>query len=112
MSDKEKTLTRKEEIIMLSILNLQDKAYLVAIADFLSEVTGKKVSVTSVYFPLERLENLGWIGSRFGESTAVRGGRRKKIYSLTPQGFHALNEYRRITDLLWKNYSYISGPRD
>ncbi len=112
MSEKEKVLTRKEELIMLSILNLQNNAYLVAIADHLSEVTGKKVSVTSVYFPLERLENLGWLGSRFGESTAVRGGRRKKIYSITPKGFHILNEYRRITDLLWKNYLFITGPQD
>ena len=102
----------KEELILLSILNLQKEAYLVAIVDHLSEVTGKKVSVSSVYFPLDRLETLGWIESRFGASTAVRGGRRKKIYTITKQGFKALDEYKKITDLLWQNYLLFSDPKD
>ena len=75
-----KGLTRKEELIMLSILNLQKDAYLIAITDHLSKITGKRVSLTSVHLPLSRLEKQGLIESEFGEATAVRGGRRKKIY--------------------------------
>ena len=112
MNENQKSLTRKEEIIMLSILNLGEEGYLVAIVDHLSELTGKTVSVTSVYFPLTRLENLGWIESHFGSATAVRGGRRKKIYKVTKLGFRALDEYKRITDLLWQNYMTISHPKD
>ena len=99
-----KTITRKEELIMLSILNLGDDAYLIAIQDHLSEVTNKKTSLTSVHLPLSRLEKLGYITGVMGEATAVRGGRRKKIYSITKAGLQALHEYKKISDGLWENY--------
>ena len=98
-----KSLTRKEELIMLSILNLKKNAYLIAIVDHLSKTTEKKVSLTSVHLPLKRLEKNGLLKSEFGNATAVRGGRRKKIYTLTKPGFESLEEYKRISDLLWEN---------
>jgi len=107
-----KGLTRVEELTMLSILNLQSNAYLIAITDHLSKITGKKVSLTSVHLPLSRLEKRGLIESEFGEATAVRGGRRKKIYKLTKIGFKELNEYKRITDMLWTNYSRLSVQKE
>ena len=107
-----KGLTRKEELIMLSILNLQRDAYLIAITDHLSKITGKRVSLTSVHLPLSRLEKQGIIESEFGKATAVRGGRRKKIYKVTKIGFEELNEYKRITDMLWTNYSMLSVQKE
>ncbi len=107
-----KGLTRIEELTMLSILNLQRNAYLIAITDHLSKITGKKVSLTSVHLPLSRLEKKGLIESEFGEATAVRGGRRKKIYRVTKIGFKELNEYKRITDMLWTNYSMLSVQKE
>jgi DNA-binding PadR family transcriptional regulator len=107
-----KGLTRIEELTMLSILNLQKNAYLIAITDHLSKITGKKVSLTSVHLPLSRLEKKGLIESEFGEATAVRGGRRKKIYRVTKIGFKELTEHKRITDMLWSNYSMPSVKKD
>ena len=106
-----KSLTRKEELIMLSILNLKKKAYLIAIVDHLSKTTEKKVSLTSVHLPLNRLEKNGLIESAFGEATAVRGGRRKKIYTITKLGFKSLEKYKRISDLLWENCLKYSSPQ-
>ncbi|UCC38607.1 MAG: PadR family transcriptional regulator [Candidatus Aminicenantes bacterium] len=99
-----KSITRKEELVMLSILNLRENAYLIAIQDHLSQITGKKISLTSAHLPLSRLEKKGYIESKFGVATAVRGGRRKKIYNLTKLGFEALHEYKKISDELWENY--------
>lgn len=107
-----KNLTRKEELILLSILNLQKNAYLVSIVDYLSELTSKKVSMTSVHLPLVRLEKENIIESKFGESTAVRGGRRKKIYTITKKGFELLNEYKKITDVLWEKYAGLFSPKE
>jgi DNA-binding PadR family transcriptional regulator len=107
-----KGLTRKEELVMLSILNLQKDAYLIAITDHLSKISGKKVSLTSVHLPLSRLEKQGIIESELGEATAVRGGRRKKIYKVTKNGFKELTEYKRITDMLWTNYSTQSVQKE
>jgi PadR family transcriptional regulator PadR len=105
-----KTITRKEELILLSILTLKENAYLIAIQDYLTEVTGRKVSLTSVHLPLSRLEKNGLIESRFGEATAVRGGRRKKIYRMTRAGMEALEAYKRLSDTLWANFSKLA-PR-
>ena len=106
-----KGLTRKEELIMLSILNLRREAYLVAITDHLARITGNKIMLTSVHLPLTRLEKTGLIASELGEATAVRGGRRKKIYRITKAGFRALNEHKRISDALWAAYPNFSEQR-
>lgn len=96
-----KTITRKEELILLAVMNLRENAYLIAIQEYLAEVTGRKVSLTSVHLPLSRLESSGLIDAQMGAASAVRGGRRKKIYSITNSGLEALHEHKRISDLLW-----------
>lgn len=109
MEARMRSITRKEELIMLSILYLQENAYLIAIQDYLSRVMGKKILLTSAHLPLSRLEKRGYIASRFGEATAVRGGRRKKIYHLTKTGTEVLQEYKRISDELWENYMKLES---
>ena len=104
-----KSVTRIEEMIMLSILNLGEDAYLVAIQGHLSEIFEKKVSLTSVHLPLRRLEKINYLETRMGEATAVRGGRRKKIYQVTDDGYKALEEYRSISDKLWNNFLETGG---
>ncbi len=100
-----KNLTRKEEMVMLAVLNLGKNAYLVAITDYLSRITGKEIGITSIHLPLSRLEQLGWITAAMGEATAVRGGRRKKIYSITPDGFLVLEDFKKISDRIWEKYA-------
>ena len=99
-----KSITRIEEMLLLSILNLRDDAYLVAIQNYLSDIFKKKVALTSVHLPLRRLEKINFLETKMGEATAVRGGRRKKIYRVTDIGFKALEEYRDISNNLWNNY--------
>jgi DNA-binding PadR family transcriptional regulator len=99
-----KSITRIEEMIMLAILNLREDAYLVSIQAYLSEIFEKKVSLTSVHLPLRRLEKINYLETKMGEATAVRGGRRKKIYYVTDTGYEALEEYRNISNKLWNNY--------
>ena len=94
---------------MLSILNLNDEAYLIAIKDHLSEVTGKKMSLTSIHLPLSRLEKQKLIRSEFGDATPVRGGRRKKIYSLTKHGLEELKKYKKVNDILWENFGNLAA---
>jgi DNA-binding PadR family transcriptional regulator len=98
-------LTRKEEMIMMAILNLEEEAYLVAITYYLTKLTEKTVNLASTHLPLSRLEQAGLIVSEMGEATAVRGGRRKKIYRITEEGFAVLEEHKQITDRLWKRFS-------
>lgn len=103
-----KTITQNEERILLSVLQLGDDAYLVAIQEHLSEVLHKNISLTSIHLPLSRLETNGLVESSWGEATAVRGGRRKRIYRITRYGFQVLEEYKRIHDTLWEDYTKMA----
>lgn len=103
-----KTITQNEERILLTILQLGEDAYLVAIKDHLSTVMKKNISLTSIHLPLSRLEKNGFIESTWGEATAIRGGRRKRIYSITKYGFKVLDEYKRIHDTLWQDYTNMA----
>ncbi|MFC2158458.1 hypothetical protein ACFLT9_11535, partial [Acidobacteriota bacterium] len=80
-------------------------------ADHLTEVTQKRVSLTSVHMPLSRLEQAGLIVGEYGEATAKRGGRRKKIYRITKLGTGLLDEHKRITELLWGDHLNYSSPK-
>lgn len=103
-----KSISIREEQIMLAIGYLKDEAYLVAIRKHLSEVMGKEWSIGAIHIPLRRLEKAGIVTASFGEATAVRGGRRKKIYRLTESGLAALQENKRINDVLWEDFSRTS----
>jgi len=97
-----KGLTRKEELILLTIRALDRDAYLVAITDFLVSTVGERMTLPSVHVPLTRLEKMGYVASELGEGSPVRGGRRKKIYWITQAGYRALSKYKRISENLWK----------
>ncbi|MCJ7681245.1 MAG: PadR family transcriptional regulator [Candidatus Aminicenantes bacterium] len=97
-------LSRREEQLLLIIGYLGKDAYLVAIRKQLSFIMRKECSIGAVHIPLTRLEKSGQIMSSLGESTAVRGGRRKKIYRLTPLGEAALQENKRMHDFLWADF--------
>jgi PadR family transcriptional regulator PadR len=98
-------LSKREEHILLAIGTLGENAYLVAIIKLLSEITGRSLSIGAVHIPLRRLEKKGLIESSFGEATAVRGGRSKKIYRLTSWAMEALRENKRVNDTLWANFA-------
>ncbi len=104
-----KPITRNEELILLSILHLKKNAYLIGIKNYLSDVMNKDLSITTIHIPLRRLEKSGYLESNFGEATAVRGGRRKKIYQLTESGIKELTNHKRVNDILWENFSDLSS---
>jgi DNA-binding PadR family transcriptional regulator len=95
-------LTRTEELILWAILRLKGNAYCVPIRDRICEVTGEEVPLGSIYMPLDRLVKNGFLTSRLSRSTPERGGRRKRIYKLTPEGFEALEKARSVQHRMWE----------
>jgi DNA-binding PadR family transcriptional regulator len=95
-------LTRAEELILLAVWRLKDRAYSVEIRADLKAVTGRPWSFGAVYMPLDRLEKRELLESYLADPTSERGGRSKRIYSLTSKGLAALGEIRRIQDTAWK----------
>jgi PadR family transcriptional regulator PadR len=96
-----KLLSRSEELVLLAVWNLQDEASCLPIQQKLDEVTGKSWSLGSIFDPLERLERKRLLESRLTEPTKERGGRSKRIYSLTVLGRRALQDLRSIQEALW-----------
>lgn len=103
------TIGRREEQILLAIGSLGDEAYLVSIRKFLSKIQGRPLSIGAVHVPLRRLERGGYIRAHIGEPTPARGGRRKKIYSLTDKAIKVLEENKRVHDILWSSYAGVES---
>ena len=90
-----------EELVMLVIASLMEKAYSVAICDELGEKAGRRVKLGVVHSVLNRLEKKGLIVSTLGEPTNERGGRRKRFYQVTALGATTLKESKEVRDRLW-----------
>jgi len=90
-----------EELVLLSVGILFDDAYGLAIVDELQKKTGRNIMISSVHKALVRLEDKGYLKSRMGGATSVRGGRDKRLYRLTPAGKAVLNEMRDLRNQMW-----------
>ena len=94
-------LTKLEELILLSVWKLRDKAYGKTIYQMLCQATEKKLSLGGIYFPLERLMKKGYIEGSSGEVTTRRRGHPKKYYKITDEGIQVLAEMRKVNDMMW-----------
>ncbi len=94
-------LTKNEELILLSIWKLADKAYGVTIRDSIRQITGKSLNYGSLYNTLYLLVRKGYIESMESEPLSKQGGRRKVLYSLTQEGIEALQEAQKVHKLAW-----------
>lgn len=86
-----------EELVLLTVGILFDNAYSVAIQRELNKQTDRKVSISSVHAAVYRLEEKGLLNSRMGEMSSERGGKRKRLFTISQAGKVALetaNELR------------------
>jgi DNA-binding PadR family transcriptional regulator len=100
-------LTKLEELVLIAVLRLEDKAYGISVYNYIVELTGNEVTVSSVYFPLERLVRKGYLKTSMGEPTSKRGGMSKRYYRLTRAGIKALQENRSLHETAWKGITDI-----
>ncbi len=98
---RKSTLGAFEEIVMLTVAVLEDAAYGIAIKENMESRLKKNVSVGAMRSALSRLEKKGYLTSTLGESTKVRGGKRKRYFTLTRAGKHILREVMETRVTLW-----------
>lgn len=101
-----------EEIVMLTIAALQDEAYGLAIKKELIDQTNRNVSISAVHAACNRLEEKGLLTAHFGEKSEQRGGKRKKIYSVSLKGQQALYDAQELRMRLWKRIPRTSFDID
>lgn len=101
----ESRLREFEELVLLGVLVAGKEAYGAALQEVLQVEAGRDVSLGAIYTALERLANRGLVTSQLGEPTPVRGGRRKRLYKLTPEGLEHVTEAHRVRNRMWDRIS-------
>jgi PadR family transcriptional regulator PadR len=90
-----------EEIVLLTVAVLEGQAYGVALTHEIIEQTGRPVRLNQIHAALQRLEDKGMVKSEMGEPTAERGGRRKRLFTVTAYGRRTLQEIQEVRVSLW-----------
>ena len=91
-----------EELILTLVAVLRENAYGAAITIEIEQWLGRKVTLSAVHVILYRLEDKGYIKSMVGGATNERGGRRKRIYSITNAGLSVLRSMKETRTEIWK----------
>jgi len=97
-----------EELILLIVALLNKESYGVSIVEELKKQTGREISISAVHAVLHRLEEKGFLSSKMGGASQERGGRRKRLFSVTAYGKSALEEMRDIRSTIWDLISKTS----
>jgi PadR family transcriptional regulator, regulatory protein PadR len=96
-----------EELILLMVALLNKEAYGVSITEELRKQADRDITISAAHAVLHRLEEKGFVKSRMGGASAERGGRRKRLFSITAYGRNALEELRDTRTAIW---SLIAKP--
>lgn len=91
-----------EELVLTIVGILQHDAYGNTIVCEIKERLGREVALSAVHVTLYRLEDKGFVKSRMGGATPTRGGRRKRMFSITNAGLATLRSLKEARMGLWK----------
>ena len=97
-----------EEVVLLTVVVLYTEAYGVAIIEEMEKRLNRKVSIGALQTVLRRLEEKGMLTSAFGEATKIRGGKRKRYFTVTQYGQQVLNESKEQRLALWNAIPVIA----
>ena len=91
-----------EQLLLLAILQLREKAYAPNISRVLEEKAGRGVSRGALYATLDRLERKRFVEWKIEAATSRRGGNRRRLFTVTPRGVEAAAVSREALMKLWK----------
>ncbi len=100
-----------EEIILLLIGVLKENAYGLALVDAFEKQAGRRVAIGAVHSALSRLGEKGFVDSEMTGATAERGGRRKRVFTITAAGKRALLNARDLRVSLWQQIPDLAVGR-
>jgi len=75
-----------EELVLITVASLQDEAYGVSVMNEIAKQTCRTSNISAIHEALRRLNTKGLVKSKMGGATAQRGGRRKRLFTLTASG--------------------------
>lgn len=97
-----------EQMVLLSILRLEESAFGPAISAELEERARRQVSRGALYATLDRLERKGLLEWRIEAATSDSRGNRRRRFSVTPDGVDALVSAREAFVNLWDGLEHLA----
>ena len=97
-----------EELILLIVGVLYPDAYGLSIRSEVISQTNRSVAIGAVHSALSRLEQKGFLTSNLADATNERGGRRKKLFTITAAGQRAVQTSRELRNSLWEQIPEIA----
>jgi DNA-binding PadR family transcriptional regulator len=91
-----------EQVVLLAVARLEGEGYGVTIRREIEVRTGRDASMGAVYATLDRMQDKGLLESREGEPTGRRGGRARRHFSVTADGWRSLAVTREMLASLWE----------
>ena len=96
-----KDLTKIEEILLLAIWELKEKAYGFKIRHHVSSIIEKDFTYGNLYSALKRLTRKKYVTKRQGKTTPQRRGKTRMYYSVSSAGIEALKSACAMNQKLW-----------
>ena len=90
-----------EELVLLMVAFLREGAYGVIVVEELQKQAGRDITISAVHAVLHRLEEKGFVESFMGGASAERGGRRKRLFKITPYGRQVIEDLRDTRNAIW-----------
>ncbi len=67
-------------MVLLTVAMLEDEGYGISVKQQVELRTKRTINLSAIHSTLYRLEKKGFLNSRLGEATKVRGGKRKTYF--------------------------------
>jgi PadR family transcriptional regulator PadR len=101
-------ISKAEEMVLLAIWHLRDKAYGVSIRRQIRQDTGKDYTYGTLYGLLRQMDHKGYIQKSKGDPLPKKGGRSKSYFKLTASGIRALKDAIALHRRMWKDINEFS----
>jgi PadR family transcriptional regulator PadR len=101
-------ISKAEEMVLLAVWRLADKAYGVSIRRQIRKDTGKDYTYGTLYGLLRQMERKGYIVKIKAAPLPKKGGRSKSYFKLTRAGIRALKDAIDLHKRLWKDINELS----
>ncbi len=103
-----KEISKAEEMVLLAVWRLGDRAYGVTIRKQILKDAGKDYTYGTLYGLLRQMDRKGYVRKAKAEPLPKKGGRSKSYYRITPSGIRALKEAIELHHRVWKNIDELS----
>lgn len=99
---KNKGLGEFEELVLLAVCILHDKAYGISVKNEVEKHSGRSILLGAVHITLYRLQDKGLLESEMGGNSEKRGDRRKRLFKVTDFGMKQLKASQEVRQSMWQ----------